>query len=233
MRILHTADWHLGRVFHGLSLLEDQAVLLKQVRQIAREEKADVLVMAGDVYDRGLPPTDAVELLDETLSAFALDLQIPVLLIAGNHDNAKRLEYGKALFAGRNIHFFGSVGATAPDPVVVPDLLGGDVYFCPLPFCDPLTASQASGASIKDFEAVLRWQRDRILTKVPAARARSPWPTPSSRGRGNPPTANGPWPSGARRMWVSPCSSPSSTRPWAICTPSSTWGPRQPTAAPS
>lgn len=168
MRILHTADWHLGRVFHGLSLLEDQAVLLKQVRQIAREEKADVLVMAGDVYDRGLPPTDAVELLDETLSAFALDLQIPVLLIAGNHDNAKRLEYGKALFAGRNIHFFGSVGATAPDPVVVPDLLGGDVYFCPLPFCDPLTASQASGASIKDFEAVLRWQRDRILTKVPA-----------------------------------------------------------------
>ena len=100
MRILHTADWHLGRVFHGLSLLEDQAVLLKQVRQIAREEKADVLVMAGDVYDRGLPPTDAVELLDETLSAFALDLQIPVLLIAGNHDNAKRLEYGKALSPG-------------------------------------------------------------------------------------------------------------------------------------
>ncbi|MGI6262680.1 MAG: exonuclease SbcCD subunit D [Succiniclasticum sp.] len=168
MRILHTADWHLGRIFHGLSLLDDQRDLLHQVCQVAKDERVDAVVVAGDVYDRALPPTDAVDLLDKTLSTFAQDLNIPVLLIAGNHDNAKRLEYGKTLFASKNIHFFGSVTPTVPDPVVLPDLLGGDVYFVPLPFCDPLTATQASGGKIKDFEAALCWERDAVLAKVPA-----------------------------------------------------------------
>jgi DNA repair protein SbcD/Mre11 len=114
MRILHTADWHLGRIFHGLSLLDDQRDLLHQVCQVAKDERVDAVVVAGDVYDRALPPTDAVDLLDKTLSTFAQDLNIPVLLIAGNHDNAKRLEYGKTLFASKNIHFFGSVTPTVP-----------------------------------------------------------------------------------------------------------------------
>jgi len=68
MRILHTSDWHLGRIFHGLRLTADQEVVLGQITRILAEEKIDVVVMAGDIYDRAVPPTEAVYLLDTTLS---------------------------------------------------------------------------------------------------------------------------------------------------------------------
>ena len=83
MRFLHTSDWHLGRIFHGLHLLEDQRAALDQILDLAREYRVDALLVAGDVYDRAVPPTEAVNLLDETLRRLVLDLKIPALLIAG------------------------------------------------------------------------------------------------------------------------------------------------------
>ena len=72
MRFLHTSDWHLGRIFHGLHLLEDQRAALDQILDLAREYRVDALLVAGDVYDRAVPPTEAVNLLDETLRRLAV-----------------------------------------------------------------------------------------------------------------------------------------------------------------
>ena len=73
MRILHTSDWHLGRQFHGVSLLEDQRHILEQVIAAIREQAVDVLVIAGDIYDRAVPPTEAIELLDAAVDDLGRD----------------------------------------------------------------------------------------------------------------------------------------------------------------
>ena len=94
MRFLHTSDWHLGRIFHGLHLLEDQMAVLGELMSIIREEKIDALFIAGDIYDRSVPPTEAVRALDEILVQLILGEKIPTVIIAGNHDNPDRLNFG-------------------------------------------------------------------------------------------------------------------------------------------
>ncbi|MDO4733158.1 MAG: exonuclease subunit SbcD, partial [Bacillota bacterium] len=90
MRLLHTGDLHIGKRLHEFSLLDDQEFILQEIRRLAREHRADALVVAGDVYDKSLPATDAVGLLDDFLSGMSQD-GIPVLMISGNHDSGQRL----------------------------------------------------------------------------------------------------------------------------------------------
>ena len=107
MRFIHTADWHLGRLFHGVHLTEDQSYVLDQLVDICREERPDALVVAGDIYDRAVPPPEAVSLLDQTLGRIVVDLSIPTILIAGNHDSPDRLHFGARVFANQRLHVFG------------------------------------------------------------------------------------------------------------------------------
>ena len=94
MRILHTSDWHLGRQFHGVSLLEDQRDALNHLLRIVRDDQVDLVVVAGEIYDRAVPPAEAVELLDDVLHALSDDGRVPVVVIAGNHDSPERLGFG-------------------------------------------------------------------------------------------------------------------------------------------
>ena len=94
MRFLHTADLHLWRLFHQVHLTEDQAFVLHQVIDIARDARVDAVVVAGDIYDRAVPPPEAVKLLDDTLSELLLGLKVPTILAAGNHDSPERLSFG-------------------------------------------------------------------------------------------------------------------------------------------
>jgi DNA repair protein SbcD/Mre11 len=135
VRILHTADWHLGRLFHGIHLTDDQAHLLDQFINLLADQKPDVIVLSGDVYDRAYPPVEAVELLDETLARIAIDLGIPTLIIAGNHDNASRLEFGSRLMTERGIYLFGRL-ASCDTPIVLEDD-HGPVTFYLAPYCEP------------------------------------------------------------------------------------------------
>jgi exonuclease SbcD len=105
MRFVHTADWHLGRSLGGASFLEDQAWLLRgQFLDALAEHRPDALLIAGDVFDRAVPPTEAVELLDEVLARVVLDLRIPVVLIPGNHDAAERLGFGARVMRAAGLH---------------------------------------------------------------------------------------------------------------------------------
>lgn len=139
MRFLHTADWHLGRSFFNISLIEDQAHVLNQLIDIARETKPDVLLVAGDVYDRAMPPTDAVRLLDEILCRLILELEVPVFIIAGNHDNPLRLEFAARLLETHRLHVFGSLSGR----VQAIDMFDewGRVSFYPMPYAEPSQVS--------------------------------------------------------------------------------------------
>lgn len=140
MRILHTADWHLGRIFHGVHLTEDQAHVLNQFVLLAKEVRPEVILIAGDVYDRAVPPTEAVALLDETLSRLVLDLDTHVILIAGNHDGPQRLSFGRRLLERHRLHLIGEISGELP-AVTISDRWG-PVCFVPLPYVEPVLVRQ-------------------------------------------------------------------------------------------
>lgn len=135
MRFIHTADWHLGRTFHNVSLVEDQAHVLEQLVDVVRETRADALVVAGDIYDRAVPPTDAVRLLGDVLERVVVGLGVPVVMIAGNHDSPDRLEFGAPLLSARGLHVRGRLDPDA-GPVVLSDE-HGPVSFFLLPYAEP------------------------------------------------------------------------------------------------
>jgi exonuclease SbcD len=130
MRILHTSDWHLGRSFHRESLLPGQAAFVDHLVETVRAERVDVVAVAGDVYDRALPPVDAVALLDEALARLR-SAGARVVLISGNHDSALRLRFGSALFEASGVHVRTSPGRSW-EPVLV-----GDVAFYGIPYLEP------------------------------------------------------------------------------------------------
>lgn len=103
MRILHTSDWHLGRSFHRVSMLDAQAAFLDHLVTTARDRDVDAVVVAGDVYDRAVPPLSAVELFDRALHRLA-DAGVPTVMISGNHDSARRLGVLAGLVERAGIH---------------------------------------------------------------------------------------------------------------------------------
>src|SRR5690606_41470388 len=96
MRVLHTSDWHLGRTFHRESLLGAQAAFVDHLVETVRAERVDVVAVSGDLYDRALPPVDAVALCDEALRRLVA-AGAQVVIISGNHDSATRLGFGTDL----------------------------------------------------------------------------------------------------------------------------------------
>ena len=135
MRFIHTADWHLGRLFHGLHLTDDQAFVLEQLIDLVRDSKPDAVVIAGDIYDRAVPPPEAVDLLDHVFSRLVIDLQVPVILIAGNHDSPGRLNFASRLLAGRKLYVAGNLSDPC-NPLILQDS-HGPVHFYSVPFAEP------------------------------------------------------------------------------------------------
>ena len=120
MRFIHTADWHLGRLFHGTHLTGDQAHVLEQFISLCRDLKPDAIFVAGDIYDRAVPPPEAVELLDDVLCRLVLDVKVPVVMIAGNHDSPGRLHFAARLLHEQKLHVRGNLSADC-SPIVFGD----------------------------------------------------------------------------------------------------------------
>src|SRR4051794_41277424 len=132
MRLLHTSDWHLGRTLHGVDLLDHQAAYLAHLVDVVRAERVDAVVVAGDVYDRAIPPVEAVTLLSDALAQLAE--HTTVVLTSGNHDSATRLGFGSSLMRER-VRLRTRVAGLA-EPVVVGDDGGAGVVFG-IPYLDP------------------------------------------------------------------------------------------------
>ncbi len=163
MRLIHTADWHLGRLFHGLHMTEDQSHVLEEFLALVKDSRPDAVIIAGDLYDRAVPPPDAVRLLDEVFSRL-VDMNVAVGVIAGNHDSPDRLGFGSRLFSHKNLHV-SSVLEKSQRPMVIHDK-HGPVHIHLLPFAEPPvarahTGDQAVRTHATAMEALVQqaWQR--------------------------------------------------------------------------
>ena len=153
MRFLHTADWHLGRIFYGQYLTDDQAYVLEhQFFTILKEEKIDGILLAGDVFDRAVPPIEAIELWDSIITRLAMDYKVPLFVVSGNHDGAERLEVGRSMLRQSGIHIWGS-----PHHALQPfEFEGADgrVAICPMPFSEPRRIGDALGLNSSESKPV-------------------------------------------------------------------------------
>ncbi len=109
MKIIHTGDWHIGKIVNEFSMIEDQKYILNKLVELIKEEKPDVLVIAGDVYDRSIPPVEAVELLNKVFEEILIDNGVKILAIAGNHDSAERLAFGSSILEKNGLYIVGDI----------------------------------------------------------------------------------------------------------------------------
>ncbi|MFF8380039.1 exonuclease SbcCD subunit D [Streptomyces sp. NPDC015661] len=159
MRLLHTSDWHLGRSFHRVGLLEAQAAFLDHLVATVHAHDVDAVLVAGDVYDRAVPPLPAVELFDTALHRLA-EAGVPTVMISGNHDSARRLGVGAGLIERAGIHL-----RTDPDGIGTPVVLSdahGEVALYGLPYLEPALVRERLGAEKAGHEAVLAAAMDRV-----------------------------------------------------------------------
>ncbi|MBK8469433.1 MAG: exonuclease SbcCD subunit D [Actinomycetales bacterium] len=148
MRVLHTSDWHLGRSFHQVGLLDAQARFVDFLVALVRAERIGAVLVAGDVYDRALPSPDTVALLDEALTRL-VDAGAAVVMSSGNHDSAIRLGFGAGLFGRAGVHI-----RSSPSSVGSPVLLDGLTVY-PLPFLEPSVVAATLRATERSHAAVL------------------------------------------------------------------------------
>lgn len=127
MKILHTADWHIGRKLNGLDLIDDQKYVLNQLIDSVIETSPDAIIIAGDLFDRSNPSKEALELVNQYLYKLNIELKKPTFVISGNHDSKERLNYGSAWFKESNLHISTSIDATL-EPV---ELNGHHFYLIP------------------------------------------------------------------------------------------------------
>ncbi|MEU6166686.1 exonuclease SbcCD subunit D [Streptomyces tanashiensis] len=163
MRLLHTSDWHLGRSFHRVGLLDAQAAFLDHLVATVHAHDVDAVLVAGDVYDRAVPPLPAVELFDTALHRLA-EAGVPTVMISGNHDSARRLGVGAGLIERAGIHL-----RTDPDGIGTPVVLSdahGEVALYGLPYLEPALVRERLGAEKAGHEAVLTAAMDRVRTDL-------------------------------------------------------------------
>lgn len=156
MKFLHLADLHFGKSIHGVSLLGngDQPTWTDRFLELVREIRPDAILIAGDVYDRSAPAGDAVSLLDKMITALA-EMEIPVMIVAGNHDSGQRMSFGGSLLAKQNVHISGVLSREIPH-ITLSDK-DGPVTFWLMPYVFPaLVAQKLEDDSIHDYDTAIR-----------------------------------------------------------------------------
>ena len=134
MKLIHLSDLHLGKRLNGFSLLEDQAYILEQITEIVKNQQADALIIAGDVYDKAVPSAEAVALFDSFLSEITT-ICPHIFIISGNHDSPERIAFGSHIMEKSGVHL-----SPVYDGNVIPTVLNdshGDVNIYMLPFIKP------------------------------------------------------------------------------------------------
>jgi len=143
LKFLHTSDLHIGKKIFETSLLEEQTFMLQQIFEIAVAEAVDALVIAGDIYDRSVPATEAVTLLDEFLTRLA-EKKIPVIMVSGNHDSPERVGFADKILEKQGLYIAGTYEGSLRR-VEFEDAFGKVVFVC-LPFVRPAVAGVATCA---------------------------------------------------------------------------------------
>ncbi|GAA1362516.1 exonuclease SbcCD subunit D [Arthrobacter rhombi] len=176
MRILHTSDWHLGRSFHGAGLMEAQRGFIDALLETVTTERVEVVLIAGDVYDRALPSVDAVTLFDDAIVRLRA-AGATVIATSGNHDSALRLGFGSRLLERAGLHLRTQV-ADLDTPIL---LDGGDFTLAVygLPYLEPRMVADTLGVEAPGHQPVIRAAMDRVRTELATRRAEATGPVRS------------------------------------------------------
>jgi exonuclease SbcD len=165
VRILHTSDWHLGRSFHREDLLGHQGAFVDHLLEVVEQEEVDVVVVAGDVYDRALPHVDAVALADEAFARLAAS-RAQVVVSSGNHDSPRRLGFGSRLMDAAGV-FVRTDASSVGTPVVIPDR-HGDVAIHAIPYLDPSALLEPWALGRRSHEAAIAEAMGRVRADLTA-----------------------------------------------------------------
>ncbi|MCL1059342.1 exonuclease SbcCD subunit D [Shewanella gelidimarina] len=160
MKFIHTSDWHIGRQLHNQSLLDDQRFVLNQIVELAIEHNVDAVIVAGDIYDRSIPPANAIALLNEVVNRLVNELKIAVIMIAGNHDGHERLGFASKQMSDSGLHIVGPL----TNKVSRIELKGkqGSAVFYGLPYADPATVRHVFDCEVSTHEQAM----DKLLEQV-------------------------------------------------------------------
>lgn len=165
MKILHLSDLHIGKKVNEFNLIEDQIEVLKQAEDIVKNDDIDVVIIAGDIYDRSVPPVDAVNVANEFLSKIVRDLNKPVLAIAGNHDSGMRLEFAKLLLEKEGLYIEGTIKEDIKKVVIFDEY--GPVNFYLIPYADPAEIrEQFKNEDIKTYDDAMKLVIDKISENI-------------------------------------------------------------------
>ncbi|WP_049962635.1 exonuclease SbcCD subunit D [Ruminococcus sp. HUN007] len=156
MRFLHIADLHFGKYMNEVALVkEDQPYWKNEFIKTVRETKADAVVIAGDVYDRSTPSSEAVALLDEFITELA-EMNVPVLIAAGNHDSGQKLGFASSILSRNGVHISGVIpGNGIISHVTLRDEYG-DVVFWLMPYIFPALVNDMLGTDFRDYDTACR-----------------------------------------------------------------------------
>ena len=155
MKIIHTSDWHIGKIVNEFSMIDDQKYILKELLELIDKEQPTALIIAGDIYDRSIPPVEAVELLNDTLSALIIDKNVKVLAISGNHDSGERLSFGNKLLEKCGLYISGRDDELYKHIVIEEDNIKVNFYL--VPYKDPaLTKKLLDNKEIKSHNDAMQ-----------------------------------------------------------------------------
>lgn len=163
MKIIHTGDWHIGKIVNEFSMIEDQKYILEQLLEVIRREKPDALVIAGDIYDRSIPPVEAVELLNRVFKEVLIDNGVKIVAIAGNHDSGERISFGSEILEKEGLFIAG---------VLEDDIKkisfkekNTDIYL--IPYIDPaVIRKRYENSDIKNHNDAMKFMISRIEENI-------------------------------------------------------------------
>jgi exonuclease SbcD len=171
MKFIHTSDWHIGRFFQNISLLDDQKLVLNQIKLYVQDNDIEVIIVSGDIYDRSVPPADAIDVLNQFLQSITIELSIPVIMISGNHDSAKRLAFGAKQMTESGLHILSRLSDVIT-PVII-NSSSGPVHFYGIPYHDPVEVREAFNCDVKTYDEahtylvnLINTQRDHTIPAV-------------------------------------------------------------------
>lgn len=161
MRIFHMGDWHIGKLVNGFYMTEDQKYVIEQLYKAIEEKKPDVIIIAGDLYDRSIPPVQAVELLNDALRKIVKDLNTKVIALAGNHDSNERIGFASSLLYDSGLYMVGSL-KNKIEKITLEDE-SGKVNFYPIPYADvPYVRDLFEDENIKTYDLAM----ERIVSEI-------------------------------------------------------------------
>lgn len=162
MRILHIADLHFGIDLHRVSLIEDQRYVIAQIKNLVIEQRVDIVLLCGDIYDTMLASKEAIELYDELVTMLCQELQLQVVVISGNHDSAVRISSCASLLASSGLHVFGKITQRIQGIVL------GDVVIVPIPFFHVDHISRIYEEKLQNEEEAFRCILEDVRRSLPA-----------------------------------------------------------------